>query len=31
MFFINYPLQTINFSKTAGSTKHYKHKPEFGL
>lgn len=29
--FIKFPFQTMNLSKTAGSTKHYKHKPEFGL
>jgi hypothetical protein len=30
ILFIKCPLQTMNLSKTAGSTKHYKHKPEFG-
>jgi len=33
MLFIKSPLQTMNLSKrgTAGSTKYYKHKPEFRL
>jgi group I intron endonuclease len=29
--FHNYPYLIINFSKVAGSTKGYKHMPEFGL
>jgi group I intron endonuclease len=31
MLFINYPQLVINLAKVAGSTKGYKHKPEFGL
>jgi len=31
MLFIKYPLQTMNLSKIAGSTKNYKHKSDFGL
>ena len=31
MLFINYPQLVINLAKIAGSTKGYKHKPEFGL
>lgn len=31
MLFLKFPFQTMNLSKTAGSTKHYKHKPDFGL
>jgi hypothetical protein len=26
MLFLKFPFQTMNLSKTAGSTKHYKHK-----
>jgi hypothetical protein len=31
MLFNKYPNLTLNLSKVAGSTKGYKHKPEFGL
>lgn len=31
MLFNNYPQLVINLAKIAGSTKGYKHKPEFGL
>jgi group I intron endonuclease len=31
MLFENYPNLALNLSKTAGSTKGYKHKPEFSL
>jgi len=30
LLFLKFLLQIINLSKTAGSIKHYKHKPEFG-
>jgi len=31
MLFIKYPVLVMNLSRIAGSTKGYKHKPEFGL
>ena len=31
MLFDNYPKLVLNLSKVAGSTKGYKHRPEFGL
>jgi hypothetical protein len=31
MLFINYPQLVINLAKIVGSTKGYKHKPEFSL